>query len=478
MLKAHNTLLYYVLKRVLKAVLTFIVVSLIIFFISIRGATNPIENKINALFLSKTISANEKIIIIEKFVKKNHTHLPLFYCSIEPVFFNDSIFDIYNPREKIFIEQLQYQFHNWNQSIKYYYTLKQLILRASCNDSLSQQSVNAMNAIFSFKTSEDFTRLNCQLTNIPTSDYMFFKENKLLVNEIIYQATSLNTKKNNLSYFIPRIHFYKNNQFHYWLFGNNDRKGIINGDFGTSTHSGESNNQLIIRNLKWSLFFSVFAIFIALVTSIGIGLGIASLKEIKRYELSKKTLLLLFSIPNFCICILSITLFSNTEFLNVLPSSGLVFSYKNSNDFNMLEIIPHIILPLICYSYTSIVFLTQYISTIARNEFNKDYVRSAHAKGISEFSILWKHVLKNCLVPIIQIIGLLFPYLVSGSVIVEVFFTLPGLGYQTVNAILNYDYSLLSALLFISTLFTLSVYLVTDVLIAFVDTRIILSKDV
>ena len=474
----NYNLLYFIFKRLLKSLLALVIITLVVFYISTKSQINPIKNKINLLFSSRNISVFEKEKIIDEFVKNSYTNLPLFYFSVEPSFFNDSIFKLYNPKEKQFVERLQYQFQNWNYSILYYQALKQLTVQASTNDSLTQQSINNMHAIIDFRTPEEFKRLTYQLLNFAPSDCPFFKKHQPQLKEMLYTENTLQLQKNSSAYFIPSIHFYKNNQFHNWLFGNQDGKGLLHGNFGTSIHSGESNNQIIIRNLKWSLFFSIISICIALSVSVIIGLGIANLKKIKRYELSKKSLLLLFSIPNFCVCILLVTIFSSNQFFNILPSSGLTFNFTNSPNASVLEIIPHIILPLICYSYSSVIFLTQYISTIARKEFDNDYVRTAYAKGATEFTVLWKHVLKNCLVPIFQIIGLLFPYLVGGSVIVETFFTLPGLGYQTINAILNYDYSLLSALVFISSAFTLCMYLLTDILIALVDKRIILNEDI
>ncbi len=82
----NNNLLHYVFKRLLKSLLTLVIIMLVVFCIATKGHINPIKYKINTLFTSKNIGVFEKEKIIEEFIKKGHTNLPLFYCSIEPAF--------------------------------------------------------------------------------------------------------------------------------------------------------------------------------------------------------------------------------------------------------------------------------------------------------------------------------------------------------------------------------------------------------
>jgi peptide/nickel transport system permease protein len=473
----QNSFLEYIIKRILKSVVTLVIITLVVFFISAKGKVNPIKNKVNSLFYNKEISVTEKNKIIEQFVKSSHTNLPLFYLSIEPVFFNDSLFSIYNPKEQAFVQHLNYEFKNWTSVIAYHKSLTQFVALINANTISNINTLNNTNAIFDFENALDFKRLNNELLKIDTSNVIFYAQNKQALLDVINKSNTLLMLNNNANSFVPSLHFYPKNQFHYWLFGSNNEAGLLQGNLGKSIRNGESINTIIIRNLKWSLFFSIASLLISLFISILIGLLIASIKSKIKYELSLKIILFLYSIPNFCICILCVTFLSSNHFLNLFPSSGLSFSVTDT-DVTLTDIIPHLILPLLCYCYVSALFLTQYLATIANKEYDTDYVRTAYAKGASPKSIILNHILKNCAVPLIQIIGLLFPYLVGGSVIIETFFTLPGVGYQTVQAILNYDYTLLSALVFISTVFTLTIYLITDICIALIDKRIILDTNV
>ncbi len=466
---------HYVFKKVLKSFFSLLVITLVVFFISIKGKINPIQNKINALFYNKEISVIEKNKIVEQYVKLSHSNLPLFYLSIEPWCFNDSVFSFYNPREQLFVQNLQYQFKNWTRVISYYHSIKKF--GDALQDDNNVVILNNVNAIYQFKNPQDFKRLNHELLIIDTTNTSCYAKHKHLLLELIHKSSILLIEQESKLNFLPAAHLYAENQFHYWLFGFGKEEGLLQGSFGKSITNGESVNNIIVRNLTWSLLFSLFSILISLVVSILLGLYIASFKNKRMYDISLKFILLLYSIPNFCVCILCVTFFSSAHFFNVLPSSGLSFSLSNS-DATFLELIPHLILPIICYCYVSTLFLTQYIAALAHKEYENDYVRTAIAKGLSNKTILRKHILKNCTVPIIQIIGLLFPYLVAGSIIIETFFTIPGLGFQTIHAILNYDYTLLAALIFISTLFTLTIYLLTDICIVFIDKRITLNTNV
>ena len=103
---------------------------------------------------------------------------------------------------------------------------------------------------------------------------------------------------------------------------------------------------------------------------------------------------------------------------------------------------------------------------------NQDYIRTARAKGLSFNKVVFKHAFRNSLLPLITIFANVFPMAIGGSVIIETIFSIPGMGYETVQAIYNQNYPMIVAVFTISGLLTVSGYLLADVLYAIADPRI------
>ena len=103
---------------------------------------------------------------------------------------------------------------------------------------------------------------------------------------------------------------------------------------------------------------------------------------------------------------------------------------------------------------------------------SQDYIRTARAKGLSENKVILKHALRNSLLPIITVFAAIFPMSVGGSIIIEVIFSIPGMGTEMFNAILNYDYTMITAFFTLIGFLTMIGYLVADLLYAVVDPRI------
>jgi peptide/nickel transport system permease protein len=107
---------------------------------------------------------------------------------------------------------------------------------------------------------------------------------------------------------------------------------------------------------------------------------------------------------------------------------------------------------------------------------NQDYIRTARAKGLSDNVVIWKHGLRNALLPIITVFANIFPVAIGGSVVLEVIFTIPGMGNEMFNAIVNQNYPMIITVLTITGVLTLIGYLVSDILYAVVDPRISYSS--
>ncbi|HXZ96303.1 MAG TPA: ABC transporter permease [Burkholderiales bacterium] len=151
---------------------------------------------------------------------------------------------------------------------------------------------------------------------------------------------------------------------------------------------------------------------------------------------------------------------------NLVPISGFDFGFDTPK---------FVILPVIVGVISGIGSGTRWYRTIFLEEINKDYVRTARAKGLSEIRVLFKHVLKNAMIPILTGVVVVIPLLFLGSLITESFFGIPGLGSYTIDAINSQDFAVVRAMVFIGSVFYIVGLILTDISYTMVDPRIRLA---
>jgi peptide/nickel transport system permease protein len=157
------------------------------------------------------------------------------------------------------------------------------------------------------------------------------------------------------------------------------------------------------------------------------------------------------SFPNFALGPILILLFSIR--LGWLPVSG---SGSGAGFFT------HLVLPAVTIGSGLAALLTRMVRTAMLEELNQDYIRTARAKGLSERTIIYRHALRNALVPVLTVIGLQFGSLLAGTIVTETIFSLPGIGRLTLSAIMNRDYALVQGCILAIGLTYVAVNLLTD----------------
>jgi peptide/nickel transport system permease protein len=179
-----------------------------------------------------------------------------------------------------------------------------------------------------------------------------------------------------------------------------------------------------------------------------------------------------FAVPQFWMGLMLILIFSVTleqHGLPWLPSSGAFSAYEGGD---ILDRIVHLILPatVLSFFYTSV--WSRFIRSSMLEVLSQDYIRTARAKGMSERRVVYLHGLRNALIPLITLIGLELPGLVSGGLVVEVVFGWPGIGKLAFERALQYDYSTVMGITFFATLLVIAGNLLADVLYGVLDPRI------
>jgi peptide/nickel transport system permease protein len=265
-----------------------------------------------------------------------------------------------------------------------------------------------------------------------------------------------------------------NNQYQLWMVD------LFHLDFGVSFQDQRPVMDKILERLPITAFLSITSIFLSFIIAIPIGIYSAS-KSRKNSKIDKgvsTTLFILYSLPNFWIATMFIIFFGGGDFLAWFPNNGL-----HGNDYpyptflaNTGDLLWHLVLPIICYTYASLAYLSRQMRGSMLEVIRQGYIRTARAKGLSEKIVVYKHALRNSLIPIVTIAGFLLPAAISGSIVLETIFTIPGLGLLEFNALVGRDYPVILAVFTISAVLTLVGILISDILYSFVDPRIAFSK--
>ncbi len=240
---------------------------------------------------------------------------------------------------------------------------------------------------------------------------------------------------------------------------------LAQGDFGTSIIHNESVLSALADRLPVTL--SLTLVSFALTLPIGIALGVGAAKFRNTWIDSAVMILALVgvSVPGFWIAILSVVLFSVN--LGWLPASGYVPLGQGVLPWLLALIQPAAMLALF-----QIGFLARMARSATLDVLDQDYIRTARAKGVSEWRTIAKHAFRNTLIPVVTATGIILSLLMGGSVVIEQVFALPGVGRLIVQAILTRDYPMVQGTLLALAFMFVGVNLLVDIIYTWVDPRI------
>jgi len=249
-------------------------------------------------------------------------------------------------------------------------------------------------------------------------------------------------------------------------------KRLATLDFGESFIDHQPVIRKIGERLPATLALNIASLFLALVVAIPLGL-ISAVKQRSLFDkIGGTALYMLYSLPEFWIALLLILLFGVK--LGWLPFYGMESINAHELGFfgYVWDRLRHMVLPTICLTYGSLAFLSRFVRGSTLEVIRQDFVRTARAKGLEENDIIFKHVFKNTLIPILTLVGLLLPTLISGSIILESIFSWPGIGDLFFDSVSARDYPVVLGLSFITAVLVLLSTLLADLLYAWADPRI------
>lgn len=245
---------------------------------------------------------------------------------------------------------------------------------------------------------------------------------------------------------------------------------IVTGDLGESTRTGLAVTEMIATTLPVTLWLSLYAIFVAVIVGITLGM-VAERFRGKWPELGSNFIALLgLSVPNFWLGLLAILGLSVT--LGWFPASGYVDVLSDP-----IRGIYYLTLPSVILGTSLAAVITRQTRASMIESMGTDYVRMARAKGLSRPRVLFRYGLRNSLIVLVTIIGLQLGGLISGAVVTERIFALPGLGKLTLDAVFSRDYPVIQAVVLVITASYILINLAVDILYSVINPQIRVSED-
>lgn len=233
--------------------------------------------------------------------------------------------------------------------------------------------------------------------------------------------------------------------------------GVLHGNLGLSIRFNQSVTALIAQRYPYTLELTLAALIVAIVLALPAGVRSAQRRD--RWDDRVLSVVSLFglSFPNFALGPVLILFFAIE--LGWLPVSG-----SGS--------LAHIVLPAITMGGALAAILIRMVRTSMLEELSQDYIRTARAKGLPEHTVVYRHALRNAMIPVITVLGLQFGALLAGAIVTETIFSWPGIGRLTISAISNRDYYLVQGCILAIGLTYVAVNFVTDLLYSVVNPRI------
>ena len=296
---------------------------------------------------------------------------------------------------------------------------------------------------------------------------VFFGVN--VIGDPVYMLVSPDADQDDIAAAIARLGLDRPIWEQYWIF----LKGAATGDLGNSFIFGEPALRLILYHMPATLELAFSALFLAIAIGIPLGLyaGLYPDKAVSKGIMAGS--ILGFSLPTFWVGLMLIILFAVE--LGWLPATGRgdtvsVLGFETS--LLTLDGLSHIFLPALNLALLKISLAVRLTRAGVREAMGQDYVKFARAKGLSTKRIIFVHVMKNIMIPVVTVMGLEFGSLIGFSVVTETIFAWPGMGKLLINAILQLDRPVVVAYLMVMVLFFVVINLLVDILYSILDPRV------
>jgi peptide/nickel transport system permease protein len=465
-------MLGYILRRILIFIPTLIAISLLAFWLSKVAPGDPV--------LSCNLAAESEFEITRELYQEMYEDMglqkPLFYLSFTTAAYPDTFYRIPGRYHQEALAKLIDQYGNW-PTIQHYDQALESFNRIIENlpkdtDRNTRIQLRRPSSLL-FEAYED-TKISNFLKQIQTTVHS--TQDTILHSLVADAAQNLSdsyaavkSQTSPLRGFLPRISWNGfDNQYHHWI------TNFLQGDFGISCRGGRPVLQRIRTPIFWTIIMSVLSILLTYILAIPLGVFSAEKRSTWRDRLITTFLFVLYSLPTFWIATMLLVFFTTPEYgMDWFEGAGLGRLDSDAPFWaRFWETAQHLILPVLCLTYPSLAFVSRQMRGGMLEVLNQDFIRTARAKGVAEHRVIWHHAFRNALFPLLTLFAAVFPAVVTGSVVIEVIFNIPGMGREVVDAIFAKDWPVLYSILMIVAILTMLGNLIVDILYAAVDPRV------
>jgi peptide/nickel transport system permease protein len=291
---------------------------------------------------------------------------------------------------------------------------------------------------------------------------LVYLPNSVSPNTVIETALGPHATKPLIKQFNHQNHFDRSFFVQYWYF----LREILHGNLGHSFKLSESTDAIIKNDAPRDVVLGGISLILSLVIAIPVGI-VQAVKRNKAADYVGTTVsFILYSMPQYAVALILIQLLSIS--VHVFPATevgdptfGQMFTHPNQ-----------IILPIASLTIVTYAYFSRYMRSSAIDTLTQDFIRTARAKGLPEYQVLRKHLLRNSLLTVVTLVGLSIPVIITGTVITEAVFNFPGLGYEYLQASVQDDYQVMLGITVIIGLVTVLGNLLADVCYALIDPRV------
>lgn len=484
-------MLKYILKRLLIFIPTLLAISLLTFIISINTSGDPVDVLLARNLEDQLSQYDAKQESYRSFRALLGLDKPVFYFTITTATQPDTLHKIAIRTHREALERIAFEHGNWPAVQQAYKGLQSLEV-ASYSLPWQADTKTAIRKLrdqvklgYTQASVDDWRATHQKITDLIATN----TELAPLATEAATLGVALeqlNGSEEHWRQYVPRLHWYGgDNQYHYWLFGDapwfgageGNSKGVVRGDFGISHQTMQPVNDRFTGSLRWTVLISMISILLAFLTAVPLGV-LSAVKRgtwVERFIGAK--LFVLYSLPNFWVATLLLIYFAGGDHFDWFPTYGLGDLPDTAPFWDRFwETAWHLVLPIICWTYASLAFISRQMRSSMDNVLTTDFIRTARAKGLSERAVIGRHALRNSLISMITLVGIVFPYAVAGSIVIEHIFTIPGMGELTFTAYAFRDYPVVYTATLLVGALTLVGNLVADLLYAVADPRISFTK--
>ena len=463
-------MLTYLFKRISTLFLSLWIISVCLFFLQKNASVDLVmlQNKArsNGSFYLHPLAA-EKVYRAEA-VRLNFDK-PLFYFSMQPVMFPDTFYKVQYPEAIKIQKKLLLKTGDWALVQTYFQSLTAFYEKVAKTEN-GPVSIFWKQQLQEMANTSDFSALKsaCQVSDEMREPFI---EELMKIEGLLDR---LSHKTPSFFSWIPSPAWNGlDNQFHSWF------SKIIHGDIGISSRDGRPVWDKLEEAIPWTLWVNGLAILLAYMFAMPVGILMAILPKSRWLGWINNFLLALYALPAFWVG--SMLLFQAT-----LPEYG--FSFFSISGWSNLQReggflgqpIPFLLqlsLPVFCMAYGLAAYLTSYMQSTFSKVLNEPYMLFAKTKGISRMRLYFIHALPNALLPQIVFVAGIVPALITGSVVIEVIFNVPGMGRLFIDSMLSQDFTTVYSFVLLVSVLTAVGLIISDILLVFTDPRIRLTKE-